>query len=86
MTEESSVTRITDVLSGDRAAPCHFTCGLMAGVLASVVTQPADVIKTKMQLYPGQYRSILDVMVFVHQVKLLTRISLTLYKHGNSRI
>ncbi|XP_067934120.1 mitochondrial glycine transporter B-like [Watersipora subatra] len=27
----------------------HFTCGVMAGAMASAVTQPADVIKTHMQ-------------------------------------
>ncbi|XP_046660858.1 mitochondrial glycine transporter B-like isoform X2 [Homalodisca vitripennis] len=56
-----------ELMVGDLAAPTHFTCGLLAGVLASLVTQPADVIKTKMQLYPGRYRSILHVMVFLHQ-------------------
>jgi hypothetical protein len=28
----------------------HLGCGLMAGVLASLVTQPADVVKTRLQL------------------------------------
>merc|ERR1719333_243071 len=28
----------------------HFICGFTAGILASLVTQPADVIKTNMQL------------------------------------
>ncbi|CAH6777555.1 mitochondrial glycine transporter [Phodopus roborovskii] len=31
----------------------NFSCGIFAGVLASLVTQPADVIKTHMQLSPG---------------------------------
>lgn len=30
-----------------------FGCGLLAGVLASTVTQPADVVKTKLQLVHG---------------------------------
>ncbi|ERE75420.1 solute carrier family 25 member 38-like protein [Cricetulus griseus] len=30
----------------------NFSCGILAGVLASLVTQPADVIKTHMQLSP----------------------------------
>lgn len=34
------------------ATASHFVCGVLAGVLASFVTHPADVIKTKMQLYP----------------------------------
>ncbi|XP_078515312.1 mitochondrial glycine transporter isoform X2 [Lissotriton helveticus] len=33
----------------------NFGCGVLAGVLASVVTQPADVIKTHMQLSPERY-------------------------------
>ena len=28
----------------------HFGCGLVAGVLASLITQPADVVKTRLQL------------------------------------
>ena len=35
----------------------HFTCGLVAGLLASLVTHPADVIKTQLQLYPSRYQS-----------------------------
>jgi solute carrier family 25 protein 38 len=31
----------------------HFSCGIGAGVLASLVTQPADVIKTRIQLSPS---------------------------------
>jgi len=31
----------------------HFACGVGAGCLASLVTQPADVVKTKMQLGGG---------------------------------
>ncbi|XP_004708731.1 mitochondrial glycine transporter isoform X1 [Echinops telfairi] len=34
----------------------NFSCGLVAGVLASLVTQPADVIKTHMQLAPVRCR------------------------------
>jgi len=37
-----------------------FICGIGAGVLASAVTQPADVIKTKLQLKQGT--SVLSVM------------------------
>jgi len=28
----------------------HFSCGILSGILASVVTQPADVVKTHMQI------------------------------------
>nr|XP_027788188.1 mitochondrial glycine transporter isoform X3 [Marmota flaviventris] len=34
----------------------NFSCGIFAGILASLVTQPADVIKTHMQLSPVKFR------------------------------
>ncbi|GBN72280.1 Mitochondrial glycine transporter [Araneus ventricosus] len=37
--------------------PINFGCGVVAGILASAITQPADVIKTKMQLYPQKYNT-----------------------------
>lgn len=45
----------------------NFTCGVFAGLFASTVTQPADVIKTKMQLYPSKFASLHDVILFVYQ-------------------
>ena len=36
----------------------NFGCGTLAGFLASLVTHPADVIKTKMQLRPDHYNSV----------------------------
>jgi hypothetical protein len=50
------------------AAPLNFSCGLVAGLLASVVTQPADVVKTKMQLYPNKFSGVCSVIVYIHQV------------------
>ena len=38
----------------------HFACGIIAGFAASAVTHPADVIKTKMQLYPKDNASVLQ--------------------------
>jgi len=35
----------------------HFMCGMNAGLMASLVTHPFDVVKTQMQLYPHRYRS-----------------------------
>jgi solute carrier family 25 protein 38 len=49
------------------SAPVHFSCGILAGLLASAVTQPADVIKTKMQLYPDRYGNIVAVMAHIQQ-------------------
>lgn len=40
--------------------PSHYSlpCGLVAGLLASTTTQPADVIKTRMQVQPESFSSI----------------------------
>jgi len=37
-----------------------FVCGLMSGTLASIITHPADVIKTKMQLKPAKHTRIVE--------------------------
>lgn len=37
------------------SAMTHFGCGITAGFLASMVTHPADVVKTQMQLHPERY-------------------------------
>ncbi|XP_014228273.1 solute carrier family 25 member 38 isoform X1 [Trichogramma pretiosum] len=44
----------------------HFSCGIMAGIFASIVTHPADVIKTKMQLYPEEFKSLKRSFIFVY--------------------
>ncbi|XP_069684951.1 mitochondrial glycine transporter A-like isoform X2 [Periplaneta americana] len=54
-------------LHSNFAAPVNFSCGLFAGLLASIVTQPADVIKTKMQLYPEKFNGIHSVLIYVHK-------------------
>nr|CAH7769329.1 unnamed protein product [Callosobruchus chinensis] len=54
-----------DLLNSPYNSPIHFTCGVIAGVLASVVTQPADVLKTKMQLYPNKFNGLWSVAVYV---------------------
>lgn len=43
----------------------NFGCGILAGILASLVTQPADVIKTHMQLSPGKFRWIGQAVMFI---------------------
>ena len=42
-----------EVTRTQTSAAVHFSCGLVAGLLASLVTQPADVIKTRLQLSSG---------------------------------
>ena len=48
----------------------HFCCGVSAGMLASVITQPADVIKTHMQLYPKKFGRIRQAVIHVYEVCL----------------
>lgn len=43
----------------------HFRCGIVAGLFACVVTQPADVVKTHMQLYPSRYRNTLHCVLTI---------------------
>jgi len=45
----------------------HFTCGVTAGMIASMITQPADVVKTHMQLYPKKYGRIRNAVIFVYE-------------------
>lgn len=45
----------------------HFSCGIVAGILASFVTHPADVVKTKMQLYPKEFKSLRSSFFFVYK-------------------
>ncbi|XP_035886384.1 mitochondrial glycine transporter isoform X2 [Phyllostomus discolor] len=45
-----------DQLDAALVPAANFGCGVFAGVLASLVTQPADVIKTHMQLSPVKFR------------------------------
>jgi solute carrier family 25 protein 38 len=44
-----------------------FCSGLLAGVLASAVTQPADVIKTHMQLYPDEHKKVIATVRYIIQ-------------------
>ncbi|XP_038835015.1 mitochondrial glycine transporter B-like isoform X4 [Salvelinus namaycush] len=44
-----------EVSSSPYAPLGNFGCGVMAGVLASVVTQPADVVKTHIQVSPSHW-------------------------------
>lgn len=46
----------------------NFSCGVAAGVLASLLTQPADVVKTHMQVNPHRFRRSADVLAYIHTV------------------
>lgn len=51
------------------SAPCapllNFSCGIFAGVLASLVTQPADVVKTRVQVSPGKFGGTKEAIVYI---------------------
>ncbi|XP_067147432.1 mitochondrial glycine transporter isoform X2 [Apteryx mantelli] len=46
----------------------NFGCGIFAGILASLATQPADVIKTHMQLSPQKYHRTTQAIAFIYKV------------------
>ncbi|KAJ2946212.1 hypothetical protein O0L34_g5147 [Tuta absoluta] len=49
------------------ASVVHFSCGVAAGVLASLATNPADVLKTNMQLYPDKFPNAFSAAMYVQQ-------------------
>ncbi|XP_061087339.1 mitochondrial glycine transporter B isoform X5 [Conger conger] len=54
---------LPQTMSSSACAPLlNFSCGVMAGVLASLVTQPADVVKTHVQVSPHLYKSTGDAV------------------------
>ncbi|KAF2354811.1 Solute carrier family 25 member 38 [Trinorchestia longiramus] len=52
---------------GPLSSACHFSTGVISGLLASTITQPFDVVKTKMQLYPDKFNSLLGVVMYVQR-------------------
>lgn len=64
-TQGKKMVKKTDL---DLPAPLmHFSCGIVAGCAASVVTQPADVIKTHMQLQPKEFATVRTVITYIYQ-------------------
>lgn len=43
-----------------RAAGINFTSGVVSGVVCSVVSNPFDAVKTRIQLQPGRYRNMVQ--------------------------
>ncbi|CAG2174228.1 unnamed protein product [Oppiella nova] len=46
-----------------------FTIGLNAGLMASIVTHPMDVVKTRMQLYPKEFSSLISTLALIMKEK-----------------
>ncbi|XP_008412405.1 mitochondrial glycine transporter B isoform X1 [Poecilia reticulata] len=57
-----------EVTSAPYAPLVNFSCGVVAGVMASVVTQPADVVKTHIQVSPSHWRTA-DAVRYVYTEK-----------------
>ncbi|KAI4888398.1 hypothetical protein NFI96_018867 [Prochilodus magdalenae] len=55
-----------EISSSGLAPVVNFGCGVLAGILASLATQPADVVKTHMQVSPALYRRTMDAIRFVY--------------------
>ncbi|XP_064477899.1 mitochondrial glycine transporter B-like isoform X2 [Ornithodoros turicata] len=50
---------------GSHSMAVNFGCGVLSGVLASLLTQPADVIKTQMQLRPDKFGTVSMAVLFI---------------------
>ena len=46
----------------------NFSCGIVSGCFAALLTQPFDVIKTHMQLYPDKFSNVKAVSLHVYEV------------------
>ncbi|XP_017797717.1 PREDICTED: solute carrier family 25 member 38-like [Habropoda laboriosa] len=66
-TQLKNVISKTDLPCSISSAPIHFSCGILAGIFASIVTQPADVIKTKIQLYPNEFKGVRNAAFRVYK-------------------
>ena len=56
------------LVSEPRSPLVHFSSGILAGCLAGVVTQPADVVKTHMQLYPDKFQRLHTTALYIYRV------------------
>ena len=52
----------------------NFACGIVAGTFASIVTQPADVIKKKMQVSQSSAK-VVDVILYIYKVSIVSVLS-----------
>ncbi|KAJ0033847.1 hypothetical protein NQD34_000954 [Periophthalmus magnuspinnatus] len=57
-----------EVASSPYAPLVNFSCGVVAGVMASLATQPADVVKTHIQVSPSHWRTA-DAIHYIYSVR-----------------
>ena len=62
---------VSGSLSSFNNPSIHFSCGLFAGCLASIVTHPPDVVKTHLQLYPTQFSSTYQAILHILKVNCI---------------
>ncbi|KAK1785622.1 hypothetical protein P4O66_018981, partial [Electrophorus voltai] len=60
-------SRLPTEISQSAYAPlANFSCGVLAGVLASLLTQPADVVKTHIQVSPHLFGRSTDAVGYIY--------------------
>ena len=59
------MTTLFLAVTGEEPPPpmFNFPCGVVSGVMASVITQPFDVIKTRMQVYPHSFPTLSETVL-----------------------
>ena len=56
--------------TSELSAGQNFLSGVIAGTMACVITQPADVVKTRLQLFPQKYCGNMDAIVDILKVSI----------------
>ncbi|KAG5888296.1 hypothetical protein JTB14_006682 [Gonioctena quinquepunctata] len=54
-----------DMLNSTYGVPLHFSCAATASILATLLTQPPDVIKTTMQIHPDKFQGIWSIIIHI---------------------
>jgi len=52
---------------GQFSSLVFFSCGVVSGSMASLLTQPADVIKTQLQLFPERFGNTTEAIIHIYK-------------------
>ncbi|KAL7883542.1 hypothetical protein SRHO_G00012000 [Serrasalmus rhombeus] len=63
---QAKSTLPSEISQSAYAPLANFSCGVVAGVLASLITQPADVVKTHVQVSPHLFKRTTDVVHYIY--------------------